>query len=94
MKKPRTYLRWAWAARCTAVPGHTRYICRSGSGWDSKHHVVFIPKRGSKVLFGKTRRHSGEIFHALVLQRESQILDGHLMPDHVHMCVAIPRGTR
>ena len=52
--------------------------------------VVFVPKRRRKVLLGKTRRHWGEIFHALARQKEGQILDGHLMPDHVHRCIAIP----
>jgi len=62
----------------------------SHSRWDCKYHVVFVPKRRRKVLFGKTRRHLGEVFHALARQKECQILDGHLMPDHVHMCIAIP----
>jgi putative transposase len=30
------------------------------------------------------------IFHALARQKEWQILEGHLMPDHVDMCIAIP----
>src|SRR5271157_361004 len=66
------------------------YQSLSHSRWDCKYHVVFVPKRRRKVLFGKTRRHLGEIFHALARQKECQILDGHLMPDHVHMCIAIP----
>jgi putative transposase len=53
-------------------------------------HVVFVPKRRRQVLCGKTRRHLGEIFHALARQKECQNLEGHLMPDHVHMCIAIP----
>ena len=52
--------------------------------------MVFVPKRRRKVLFGKTRRHLGEIFPALARQKECQILDGQLMPDHVHMGIAIP----
>src|SRR5678815_3418797 len=32
----------------------------------------------------------GAIFHALARQKECQILEGHLMPDHVHMCITIP----
>ncbi len=58
--------------------------------WDCKYHVVFVPKRRRKVLFGQTRRQLGEIFHALARQKECQIIEGHLMPDHVHMCIAIP----
>ena len=51
---------------------------------------MFVPKRRRKVLFGKTRRPLGEIFHALARQKDGQILDGHLMPDDVHRCIAIP----
>jgi len=32
----------------------------------------------------------GRSFHALARQEECQIIEGHLMPDHVHMCIAIP----
>ena len=52
--------------------------------------MVFIPKRRRKVLFGKLRPHLGAIFHALARQKECQILEGHLLPDHVNMCIAIP----
>jgi putative transposase len=55
-----------------------------------KYHVVFIPKKRRKALFGQARRYLGEIFHALARQKECQILEGHLMPDHVHVCIAIP----
>ena len=66
------------------------YQSLSHSKWDCKYHVVFVPKRRRKVLFGQVRRHLGEIFHALARQKECQILEGHLLLDHVHMCIAIP----
>lgn len=66
------------------------YQSLSHSKWDCKNHVVFIPKRRRKAVFGKMRSQLGEIFHALARQKECQILEGHLMPDHVHMCIAIP----
>ena len=66
------------------------YRSLSHSKWDCKYHVVFIPKKRRKALFGQARRHLGEIFHALARQKECQILEGHLMPDHVHVCNAIP----
>jgi putative transposase len=57
-------------------------------------HVVFVPKR-RRVLFVQVRRHLGEIFQALARPKECQIVEGHLMPDHVHMCIAIPpKSTR
>ena len=55
-----------------------------------KYHVVFVPKRRRKAIFGPIRTQLGAIFHALAKQKECQILEGHLMPDHVHMCIAIP----
>jgi len=66
------------------------YQSLSHSKWDCKYHIVFIPKKRRKALFGQVRRHLGEIFHALARQKECQILEGHLLPDHVHMCIAIP----
>ncbi len=36
------------------------------------------------------RQQLGEIFHELAKQKESQIVEGHLMADHVHMCISIP----
>src|SRR2546430_9790697 len=40
------------------------------SSWDCKYHVVFVPKRRRKVLFGQARRKLGEVFHALARQKE------------------------
>jgi putative transposase len=42
------------------------------------------------VIFGNIRRQPGPIFHALAKQKECQIVEGRLLPDHVHMCIAIP----
>ena len=66
------------------------YQSLSHSKWDCKYHVVFIPKRRRKVLYGKIRPQLGAIFHALARQKECQIIEGHLKLDHVHMCIAIP----
>jgi len=66
------------------------YQSLSHSKWDCKCPMVFMPKKRRKALFGQVRRHLGEIFHALARQKECQILEGHLLPDHVHMCITIP----
>jgi putative transposase len=62
----------------------------SHSKWDCKYHVVFVPKWRRKALFGQVRKELGAIFHELARQKECQIMEGHIMADHVHMCVAIP----
>jgi putative transposase len=41
-------------------------------------------------VFGAVRRHLGELFHELASHKESKIVEGHLMPDHIHMCISIP----
>jgi len=66
------------------------YASLSHTKWECKYHVVFIPKCRRKVLYGNVRRHLGEVFHELARQRESQILEGHLCLDHVHMMIRIP----
>jgi putative transposase len=58
--------------------------------WDCKYHVVFIPKRRKKKIYGALRKHLGEVFHELAGQKESRIVEGHLQTDHVHMCISIP----
>ena len=42
------------------------------------------------MIFGAIRKHLGEIFRGLAEQKACQIVKGHLMPDHVHICISIP----
>jgi len=60
------------------------------SRWDCQYHVVFIPKYRRKAIYGELRKMLGEIFHDLARQKECRIVEGHLLPDHVHMCLEIP----
>jgi putative transposase len=62
----------------------------SHTKWECKYHVVFIPKCRRRTLYLELRRHLGEVFRQLAAQKESQIEEGHLQPDHVHMMIAIP----
>ncbi len=58
--------------------------------WECKYHVVFIPKRRRKALYGELRKYLGELFRTLAGHRESRVEEGHLMGDHVHMLISIP----
>ena len=58
--------------------------------WECKYHVVFITKCRKKTLYGQIRRELGPVFRELARQKECEILEGHLMPDHVHMLISIP----
>ncbi len=62
----------------------------SHSKWECKYHVVFIPKKRRKTLYGALRKHLGEVFRRLAEQKESRIEEGHLLLDHVHMLISIP----
>ena len=66
------------------------YESLSHTTWDCKYHVVFIPKCRRRTLYQELRRHLGEVFRRLALQKESKVEEGHLMPDHVHMLLSIP----
>ena len=58
--------------------------------WDCKYHVVIVPKYRKKVLYGRIRKRVGEVIRDLCRQRGVELLEGHLMADHVHMCLQIP----
>ena len=58
--------------------------------WECKYHIVFIPKGRRKKLYQQLRQDLGEVFHQLAQRKESQILEGHMVVDHVHMLLSIP----
>ena len=58
--------------------------------WDCKYHVVIIPKYRRKVFYGRLRRQIGTILRDLCRQRGIELLEGHAMPDHIHLCLSIP----
>ena len=66
------------------------YESLSHSRWDCKYHVVFIPKRRKKQLYGKIREFLGTKFHELAKQKNCEIEKGNMINDHVHMLIKIP----
>ncbi len=62
----------------------------SHTKWECKYHVVWIPKYRKKSLYGELRRYLGSTFRELAMQRESRVIEGHLLPDHVHVLISIP----
>ncbi len=61
------------------------YQSLSHTRWDCKYH----PKRRKKKAYGALRRRLGEMLQELAKHKESAIVEGHLMPDQVHMCISI-----
>ena len=61
---------------------HTKWLC--------KYHIVFTPKYRRKNIYNQYRESIGEILRDLCRYKGVEIMEGHLMPDHVHMLVSIP----
>ena len=58
--------------------------------WECKYHLVWIPKSRKKVLYGQLRKELGQILRGLAKQKESEVMEGTLKADHVHMVLSIP----
>ena len=58
--------------------------------WDCKYHAVIVPKYRRKVLYGRMRRKVGAILRELCRQRGIELIEGHAMADHMHLCLSIP----
>ena len=61
---------------------HTKWMC--------KYHIVFTPKYRRKAIYNQYRKSVGEILRNLCRYKGIELIEGHLMSDHVHMLVAIP----
>ena len=58
--------------------------------WECKYHVVIIPKYRRKMLYGKLRKKVGSILRDLCKQKGVELLEGHAMPDHIHLLLSVP----
>ena len=61
---------------------HTKQLC--------KYHIVFIPKYRRKAIFNQYRRDLRDYIRLLCKYKGVEIIEGHMMPDHVHLLVSIP----
>ena len=58
--------------------------------WECKYHIVIVPKYRRKTMFGQVRKRIGKLLKQLCLQKGVELIEGHVMPDHVHMVLSIP----
>lgn len=61
---------------------HVRWYCR--------YHIVFVPKYRKRQIFGRLRKDIGSILRELCGHKECEVVEGHALPDHIHMCVSVP----
>ena len=61
---------------------HTKYYTR--------YHIVFTPKYRRKMIYSQLRKDIIGYFKRLCKYKGVEIIEGHMMPDHVHILVSIP----
>ena len=61
---------------------HTKWMC--------KYHIVFTPKYRRKAVYNQYKESIRDILKQLCAQKGVEIIEGHLMIDHIHMLVSIP----
>ena len=61
---------------------HTKWMC--------KYHIVFTPKYRRKIIYNQYKESIRDTLKKLCDYKGVEIIEGHLMPDHVHMLVSIP----
>ena len=61
---------------------HTKWLC--------KYHIVFTPKYRRKVIYNQLRTDIRDIIKDLCKWKGVEIIEGHMMPDHIHLLLSIP----
>ena len=61
---------------------HTKWVC--------KYHIVFTPKYRRKIIYYELRKDIQKIIKDLCKWKGVEIIEGHMMPDHIHLLVEIP----
>jgi len=71
--------------RCCSMAeslAHTKWLC--------KYHIVFTPKYRRKIIYKQIKADIQQIIRDLCKWKGIEIVEGHMMPDHVHLLLSIP----
>ena len=55
-----------------------------------KYHVAIVPKYRRKIIYNQYRASLQEIIRLLCKYKGVEIIEGQMMPDHVHLLLSIP----
>ena len=67
-----------------------RYESLHHTKWECKYHLVWIPKYRKKVLYGQLKKDLVPVLRELISHKESEVLEGKMKMDRVHIVVSIP----
>ena len=62
--------------------------------WTCKYHIVFTPKYRRKIIYNQYLESLKEILKNLCKYKGIEIIEGHMMPDHVHLLLSIPQSIQ
>ena len=60
------------------------------TSWRCQYHVVFAPKYRRLAIYREIKVDIGKILRQLCQQKEVEIIEAELCPDHIHMLISIP----
>ena len=63
---------------------------QSNVRWYCRYHIVWVPKYRKRAIFGQMRRGIGRIMQELCQRQGVELVEGHALPDHVHVLLGIP----
>jgi putative transposase len=58
--------------------------------WECKYHIVWVPKKRRRVIYGKLRQEIVRILKRLCEYKKIDIVEGKACLDHIHLCLSIP----
>lgn len=61
---------------------HTKWMC--------KYHIVFTPKYRRMIIYKQIKKDIQQIVRDLCKWKGVEIIEGSMMPDHIHLLVSIP----
>ena len=64
-----------------------RKICLSHTVWDYKCHIVWVPKKRRKVVYGKLMEEIGTVLRQLREDKDADMVEGKACIDHIHVCL-------
>ncbi len=66
------------------------YRSLSHTVWECKYHIVWVPKKRRKIIYGKLRQELKVILKRLCQYKGAEVVEGIMSLDHIHLCLAIP----
>jgi len=68
----------------------SRFRKLSHSLWHCQYHIVWVPKYRHRILTGHIGYEVGNCIRAFSEQKDVEILEMNILPDHIHLVTMIP----